>query len=176
MRCDEISTANLPAERQLDAWQSWYGSVFQADPLEPDASDFVAHHKSWNIAGLSLTWVSAPAISVVRNKTLIRREPIDHWAITVSAGSETRLDAPSGQLVAPPSLPFVATLGQEIYNERDADERIQLYLARDAFFGLSPMLDACCLKSIDSNGGHLEVSTALGTYSFMPDGTLRNTP
>ena len=31
-------------------------------------------------------------------------------------------------------------------------------------------------STADSNGGHLEVSTALGTYSFMPDGTLRNTP
>ena len=41
------------------------------------------------LAGLSLTWVSAPALSVVRNKTLIRREPIDHWAITVGTKSLT---------------------------------------------------------------------------------------
>lgn len=168
MRCDEISTAGLPAHRQLDAWQSWYGSVFQADPLDADAAEFVAHHKSWNVAGLSLAWVSAPALSVVRNRTLIRREPIDHWAITVAAHGETRLDTPQGQHTAPAALPFIVSLGQEIRNERGADQRLQLYIARDAFFSLSPVLDACCMTTVNSNGGRL-----LADYMAM---MMRNLP
>lgn len=168
MRCDEISTAGLPADRQLDAWQSWYGSVFQADPLHPGASEFVAHHKSWNLSGLSLTWVSAPALSVVRNKTLIRREPIDHWAITVGTKSLTRMDSSGNQIAAPPSMPFVVTLGQEMRSEREADDRLQLYLARDSFFALSPVLDACCMTTINSNGGRL-----LADYLAM---MMRNLP
>ena len=52
-------------------------------------------------------------------------------------------------------MPFVVSLGQEMKNERDADERIQLYLARDTFYGLSPVLDSCCMTTVDSNGGRL---------------------
>ena len=168
MRCDEISTAGLPAHRQLAAWQSWYGSVFQAAPLYPGAPGFVAQHKSWNVSGLSLTWVSAPALSVVRNKALIRREPIDHWAITVGTKSVTRMGSSGDHLAAPPSLPFVVTLGQEMRSEREADDRIQLYLARDTFFGLSPVLDACCMTTVNSNGGRL-----LADYMAM---MMRNLP
>lgn len=169
MRCDEISTAGLPAHRQLDAWQSWYGSVFQADPLYPSAPNFVAHHKSWNLAGFSLTWVSAPALSVVRNKALIRREPIDHWAITVGTKSLTRMDSSGSQIAAPPSMPFIVTLGQEMRSEREADERLQLYLARDTFFGLSPVLDACCMTTVNSNGGRLLADYLAIMMRNLPD-------
>lgn len=169
MRCDEISTAGLPAHRQLEAWQSWYGSVFQASPLDPNANEFAAHHKSWNVPGLSLSWVTAPALSVLRSKTLIRREPVDHWAITVGTRGVTRLDSPHGQLAAPPSMPFVLSLGQEMKNERDADERIQLYLARDTFYGLSPVLDACCMTTVNSNGGRLLADYLALMMRNLPD-------
>ena len=168
MRCDEISTAGQPAHRQLESWQSWYGSVFQATPLDSRASEFVAHHKSWNVPGLSLNWVSAPALAVVRTKTLIRREPIDHWAITLGSQGMTLVDSPGTQLAAPAGLPFVVSLGQEMKNQRGADERIQLYLSRDVFYGLSPVLDACCMTSVTSNGGRL-----LADYMAM---MLRNLP
>lgn len=169
MRCDELSTADLPASRQLEAWQSWYGSVFDANPLDRDAAAFVAHHKSWNMPGLSLGWVSAPALSVVRSKTLIRREPIDHWSIALGTRGVTLLDSSGTQLEAPAALPFVVSLGHEIRNQRGHDERIQLYLARDAFFSLAPILDACCMKTVTSNGGRLLADYMALMMRNLPD-------
>ena len=169
MHCDEISTADLPASRQLEAWQSWYGSVFDANPLDRQASSFVAHHKSWNVAGLSLSWVSAPALSVVRSKTLIRREPIDHWSIALGTQGVTHLGSSGAELDAPAALPFVVSLGQELLSERGPDERIQLYLARDAFYGLAPVLDACCMQTVNSSGGRLLADYMALMMRNLPD-------
>ena len=168
MRCDEFGTGNLPAHVQLEAWQSWYAHVFETSPLEPGDHGFKARNRAWNLGGLALNHVSAPGISVIRTKTLVRREPVDHWAITLSKLTVTHLNSQGRSLAAPAGLPFVLSLGQEMWNRREADERIQLYLSRDTFYGSSPLLDAACLTSLETPGGRL-----LADYMRL---LLRNVP
>lgn len=147
MFCDDFSTADLPARTQFDAWQGWYRGVFDVAPHEGAEGGFVARNRSWKLDGLALNFVSAPGISVSRTKALIRREPVDHWAITLAARQVTNLDFGSSCRRAMPGVPFVVSLGQAMTNRRAGDDRIQLYLARDTFYALSPLLDACCMSA-----------------------------
>ena len=148
MRCDEFGTGDLTARTQLEAWQSWYGNVFETSPLAPGNHGFIALNRAWNLGGLAVNRVSAPGLFVSRTKTLIRREPVDHWAITLSKRRVTYLNSENGSLAAPAGLPFVLSLGQEMQNRRDADERIQFYLSRDTFYSIAPLLDASCMTSL----------------------------
>lgn len=168
MQCSEFATSDLPARDQLQAWQAWYGRVFDTSPLHAGDEGFFARARAWTLNGFTLNHVTAPGLSVVRTKTLIRREPVDHWAITLSQRSVTRLDSGSATLAAPPGLPFVLSLGQTMKNEREADDRIQLYLSRDSFHGIAALLDACCLTPLQPAGG-----TLLADYMRL---LLRNLP
>ena len=148
MQCSEFSTSDLPARDQLQAWQAWYGRVFDASPLNSVDEGFSAQARAWTLNGFTLNHVTAPGLSVVRTKTLLRREPIDHWSITLSERRVTWLDSGSATFAAPARLPFVVSLGQPMKNEREADERIQLYLSRDSFHGIATLLDACCMTPL----------------------------
>lgn len=168
MRCDDFGTAGLPANTQLEAWQSWYGNVFDTTALESDNRSFIAQSRAWNLGGFALNQVTAPGLSVVRTKTLIRREPVDHWAITLSKRCVTHVDCGTHSLAAPAGVPFVVSLGQEMRNRRESDDRIQLYLSRDAFYNVASLLDATCMTALETAGGRL-----LADYMRL---LLRNVP
>lgn len=168
MRCEEFGTRDLPAQARLEAWRAWYGKVFETAPLHPGKGDFVAHNRAWTLGGLAVNHVTAPGLSVVRTPALIRREPVDHWAITLSARSVTHLRRDEQTLAAAPGVPFVVSLGQAMDNRREADDRIQLYLSRDSFHGIAPLLDACCMSPLHPSSGRL-----LADYMRL---LLRNLP
>lgn len=155
MRCEEFRTNDLPPHMQLEAWQSWYARMFETSPLEPGHKEFKARNRAWNLGGLTLSHVSAPGISVFRTKTLIRREPMDHWAITLGKRRGTYLSSEGRTLEAPAGSPFVLSLGREMVNRRKADERIQLYLSRDSFYSIAHLLDASCVTHLKAPGGRL---------------------
>ena len=56
-------------------------------------------------------------------------------------------------------MPFLSSLGQEFLHERTHIDRVQFLMARDAFRGIAPLLDAACGSVLDTPLGHL-----LGDY------------
>ncbi|MFO1158578.1 MAG: AraC family transcriptional regulator [Reyranellaceae bacterium] len=168
MQCSEFGTSDLPGRDQLQAWKAWYGRVFDTSPLRAGDEAFSARAQAWTLSGFTINRVTAPGLSVVRTNTLIRREPVDHWAITLSNRSVTWLDSGTGTLAVPAGLPFVVSLGQPMKTEREADDRIQLYLSRDSFHAIGTLLDACCLVPLQPAGAAL-----LADYMRL---LLRNLP
>jgi hypothetical protein len=67
----------------LEAWRSWFHSVFEVLPRQSDEAGFLAESRLWNLDGLAVSRVAAPSIHVARTKALIRRNPVDNWAITI---------------------------------------------------------------------------------------------
>ena len=56
-------------------------------------------------------------------------------------------------------MPYLWSLGQEFFHERTHVDRIQFFLARDAFRNVAPLLDAALGSTLDTPLGHL-----LGDY------------
>lgn len=168
MRCEEFSTNGLPPHLQLEMWKAWYAGVFDTTADGPAGDAFSARNRAWNLGGLALNEVTAPALRVVRTRRHIRREPVDHWAITVSGKSATQLASGAATLDAPAGQPFILSLGEEMQNRRQADTRVQLYLSRDTFHGIAALLDAACMMPLSPAGGRL-----LSDYMQL---LLRNLP
>lgn len=154
MQPEEFSTRSLPSPEQLEAWRAWYGSVFETSSLQSETG-FEARNLSWKLDGVVFSRVLAPAISVARTRPLIRRDPVDHWAITVGKHSETSLEHRGISLTAPAGTPFVLSLGEEMRSARAQDERVQLYLGRDSFRPVAAMLDAAIATALTSQSGRL---------------------
>ena len=107
----------------------------------------------WKLDGMALVSVSAPPLRAMRTKSLIRRDPTDHWVITIGKRAATRLISESDQTLVPAGVPFVVSLGDFFANQRDLDDRIQLNISRDRFGAIASALDAARGRP---------VSTALG--------------
>lgn len=134
------SSVGLPQEKQLEVWRGWHDTVFDVTVDDP-REGFAATSKGWDFGGFGLSWFEAPKLRSWRTRDLIRRNPVDHWIITIGrqrtvgqAGKQESLDVPAG-------APFVASLGREILSVRGEDLREQIYLPRDSFPALAAVLD-----------------------------------
>ena len=169
MTPERFATHSLPASNQLEAWRVWFRSVFDVMPRQSLDGGFPAETQLWKLGGLTVSRVSAPSISVARTKTLIRRNPVDHWVITLGNRVTTAVRTDDVSLEAPAGMPFVVSLGNELISERRQDERLQLYLARDSFREIGQILDAAQGTVLNTSLGKLLADYMLLLERSLPD-------
>jgi AraC-like DNA-binding protein len=151
-----VSTATLPANKQFDAWCSWFQPVFNVDPNGQEMGGFLAHCTTWTLDTALLCRVATPAIKVRRDSAMIRRDHLDHWNIAIGlGGAATGLEAGHQNHTVPSGVPFILSLGTIVSSEREADERVQLYFTRDQFPSLNPLLDRASGHPLNTPLGHL---------------------
>ena len=167
MKAETFSTSDVAARQQFDAWMGWFAGVFDVVPHETLRAGFRAESESWQIDGCMLSRVRAPAIRVERNITHVRRNPLDHWVITLSRRASSLIGSCDTSLVVPPGIPFILSLADELTSERPEDQRLQLYLSRDRFTDLAPALDRSRGTALDSILGAL-----LADYLALLERTL----
>jgi AraC-like DNA-binding protein len=165
-----FSTQPLRSNEQLEAWRGWYGPVFEAASLASSDEGFAATNDNWTVGGFTLSRVTSPPNSVARTPTFMRRNPVDHWVITLSKQSESQIKAPDIERDVPPGVPFILSLGQEMFIGRKKwEERVQLLMSRDCFGAIAPMLDAANGVVLDSPQGKL-----LADYMMLLETNLSN--
>lgn len=136
-----FSTSELPASQQLAAWRGWFDGMFDV-AVEETEPGFDARSVVWALGDFGLSHVKAPALTALRGKKLLRSNPIDHWVITLGQSRTVGAGGEGVALDIPARTPFVVSLGRELVSQRSQDERLQLYLPRDSFRELAPVLDA----------------------------------
>ncbi len=176
MTPERFATHSLPASDQLEAWRIWYHSVFDVTPRQLVDDGFRAESQLWKLDGLAVSRVSAPAIHVVRTKAHIRRNPMDHWVITLGNRVTTAVRTDDVALQAPAGVPFVLSLGNELISERSQDERLQLYLTRDHFGDIAPLLDAARGTVLNTPLGRMLADYMLLLERNLPDLTQEDLP
>jgi AraC-like DNA-binding protein len=165
-----LATHSLPVSEQFEAWRAWYAAVFDTSPRQPEAEGFRARTAAWTLDGFGFSRVATPPISLTRTKTLLRHNPVDHWCISVGKKSATTLKVGEDVLGVAPGVPFVLSLGEETHMER-AQDRIQLYLTRDDFQSIAPLLDGARGMALDSPEGHL-----LSDYMILLERNIPHLP
>lgn len=161
-------THPLPLSEQFEAWRGWYASVFGMISRQPDTEGFRGKTVTWMLDGFGFNRVSTPPVGTNRTKTMIRRDPIDHWCVTVSKTNSSEFKIGSGWSMVPAGVPYVFSLGEESSSERSLD-RIQLYLGRDSFQTIAPLLDAARGQVLDTPERHLLADYMLLLERNIPD-------
>jgi len=135
-----FTTASLPKAQQLDAWRSWFDTIFDVEVDDPQQG-FSATSETWDFGGFGLTRIRAPKLRALRTASLVRRNPVDHWGIAFGH-QHTFGEGRQGVLDVPANTPFIASFARPLVSQREADERLQLYLPRDSFPELSSVFEA----------------------------------
>ena len=128
-----FATASLPPSEQFGAWHDWYRPLFDTAARNPPEEGFRAKCSTWLLGALTITQASAPAIWTARTRALIRRNPIDHWVITV--GKRGTVELTTGNTCVSPGVgvPYVISLADEMETTKSDYSRLQFYLGRDGF-------------------------------------------
>jgi AraC-like DNA-binding protein len=171
IRLERFATYPLSRSQQLAAWRDWYGSVFDIDSRQDPETGFAAETMAWKLDEFAISHISTPPVSLDRTRALIRRNPVDHWAIVLGTRSWTELRCRNATLTVPARVPFVVSLAEERNFTRMQDERIVLLLARESFQGIVPVLDAACGSLLDTPLGGLLGDYMIALWRRLPDMT-----
>ena len=159
MKPESFATHGISPREQFEAWREWYCPVLEIVPQQPGTTEFPASIHLWKLGGLAMSRTSAPSVTVMRSKRLVRRDPVDHWVISYCARGAHRARTADTEVEVPARVPYIWSLGQEFLHERTHVDRVQFLMARDAFRDIAPLLDAACGSVLDTPLGHL-----LGDY------------
>jgi AraC-like DNA-binding protein len=136
-----LTTAAVEPKAQLEAWREWFWPLLDVSS-ESEDGPFVAENTVWNLGGLLMSRVSAPAVRVTRSKTNLVRAPVDHWVVTYCRAGSTAYSTDQAELKAPAGVPYLWSLGEPSVCVRDQVDRIQIFIPRDAFQDVSSLIDA----------------------------------
>ncbi len=159
MTPDVFSTRSLARGDRPDAWHEWFRPVLDVTPLPCADDEFLAENRVWKLGGLVMSRVSAPPVRVLRSRTHVRRDPIDHWVLTYAQQGAMLVKADASSFEVPSGVPYLWSLGEESESERTHVDRVQFFLPRDGFQDIAPLLDAARGSVLDTPLGHL-----LGDY------------
>lgn len=164
-----MTTHQLPPSQQLDAWRSWFSSVFEVEHhREYEEQGFLAESRHWTMEGFGVSRVRAPSLRALRTKGLVRRNPVDHWVLTLGQ-HDTSISTAVNALAVPAQTPFLVSLGEDVVSERVADERLHFYLPRDQFRSIAPQLDAARGQILRTGLGHLLADFLRHLAHALPD-------
>jgi AraC-like DNA-binding protein len=155
MTPETFTTSSMPQRHQYEAWREWFRPVFDVIPRDSGPNCFVASNVAWKLDDLVVSRVAAPAVRVHRTPTHIWRNPLDHWVLSYCHRGETAIKTKRGVLRSRPGTPFLWSLGEASETERTETERVQLFLSRDVFRDIAPVLDAACGTALDTPLGRL---------------------
>ncbi|MCW5736108.1 MAG: helix-turn-helix transcriptional regulator [Enhydrobacter sp.] len=143
MLTTRFTTHDLPKGDQFGSWQDWYRGVFETTTDVTVSGGFEAANSNWIIGGLTISEVASPPLAVTRSQPFVRRNPVDHWVMTLSNQSASEVTTRDRQFRVPAGVPFLLSLGEEMSIRREVGEsRMQFLLSRDAFAASEPFLDA----------------------------------
>lgn len=166
-----FDTLSLPPRNQFEAWRDWYSSLLDTSVSTSPAEGFAARSEVWSLGGLTISRGAAPAIASSRSKALIRRTPVDHWALTVCTRGTVALDTRNESVTVQPGVPYVISLADEMATVKDDYERVQFYLSRNAFARVASALDDARARPMDTPEGRL-----LADYMILLTKNLRDLP
>ncbi len=154
-----FATQSLDAKDQYEAWRERFHPVLEVMPDPQGGRGFPAENRIWPLGDLVVSRVSAPAVRVARTRASLGRDPVDHWVLTCCSRGETSIRTAKASLQARAGVPFLWSLGETSESERSAVERVQIFMPRDAFREVAPLLDHARGSPLDTPLGHL-----LGDY------------
>lgn len=146
----KFSTANIAPCDQADAWHRWFWPVFDIRPKDsPDDRYFPARNEVWNLGGLIVSRIIAPAATAVRTRANLGQAPIDHWVLGCCRKGMTTIQTDRAIVKAATNKPYLWSLGEASYSTRTQVDRVQILLPRDRFPEIRSQIDALCGSILD---------------------------
>lgn len=169
MTPETFATHLLPRAEQFEAWHDWYESVFDTTVRDAVGTGFAARNVMWRLGSVMICHVAAPGVYASRPRALIRRNPVDHWVITVNNRGTARITTCGNTLEPGPGIPFIVSLADELESQRSPFDRVQLYLPRDSFRGIGALLDNAKANALETPEGKLLAEYLLLLQRSLPD-------
>jgi hypothetical protein len=152
------STAGLPAAAQFKAWRERCAPVVEMiEPLGAGPG-YRANCTTWKLGPFALSTVLAPAARYRRTRRQIRRDVLDHWAISVARRGTHSMLTEAGDSTARTGVPYIFSFANAFEGQCSGVDWLCLFVPRETFPELGPVIDRCLHLSRESGLAQLLAS------------------
>lgn len=129
--CFEFSTRELPPRDQFAAWRQNFATML--DFVEPSdtAAGFAGTQLLWDLGDLALAQISTNGLDFSSLAGHIRRDPIDHWLVTLIRDGRSQTTTPSRSFDGEAGSVQVHSLGRVFEGSVTDSEMLLLFVPRD---------------------------------------------
>ena len=146
-----FSTLGLPLPRRFEAWRDSGACLLDTVALDDPAAGFPAERQVWTLGPFALGTVRAPRSRLARTAAHLRRDSLDHWVISIARRGERRFRVGEQCVSIPAGIAAIMSLDEVFEAERADIDWMCLYVPRDIFTEIGPVLDASRRKPLVSS-------------------------
>jgi AraC-like DNA-binding protein len=137
-----VSTADVQPEDRFDFWREAFKGVNEIEAPRNAWSSFEGRSEHWRIGPFLLGLTSTPRRRLVRDRSQIQRDELDHWAIRLSRSSQMAFQTRGRSFVCGPGMAAITSLAEGYVEDSAGGEWIGLIFPRDAYPHLTARLES----------------------------------
>ncbi|NLS07552.1 helix-turn-helix domain-containing protein [Rhizobium sp. P32RR-XVIII] len=172
----EFSTEGLARSDQFAAWRNSFAAMLELTEVEPTTTDFRGRQKLWDLGSLVLAQISTDSLEFSSLPGHVRRDPVDHWTMTVLLSGQIRTDAARRAYTAGPGEVQIHSLGGCFTGVVDRSEMLILFVPRDLSLETAATLGSAEFSTLSTGMGRLFSDYLVDVANRLPMLTQADLP
>ncbi|WP_028746618.1 helix-turn-helix domain-containing protein [Rhizobium mesoamericanum] len=164
----EFSTAGLPRPDQFAAWHKSFAPMLELTDTDPKTTNFTGRQRLWDLGSLVLAQIRTDRLAFSSLPGHIRRDPVDHWTMTVLLSGHVRTDAGRRAFNAGPGEVQIHSLGRPFTGVADKSEMLVLFVPRDFSLETAAMLGSAEFSTLGTGMGRLFCDYLIDVANRLP--------
>jgi AraC-like DNA-binding protein len=164
----EFSTKDLPRKERFEAWRESYASIFDFGHPTEAGGDFSGSHRVWDLGSLIFSRVRTDELDFAGLAGRSRRDPLDHWMLTLLLDGRSMTTVGSTQLVGNPGAVQMHQLGHAFEGTISRSQLLMLFVPRDLCSDAAHVLDAAAFSRLDGGMGRMFADYMISLAARLP--------
>lgn len=164
----EFSTAGLPRPDQFAVWHDSFEPMVELADIDPTTTAFNGRQKLWDLGSLVLAQIRTDSLAFSSLPGHLRRDPVDHWTMTILLSGKTRTDAARSAFTAGPGEVQIHSLGRSFTGVVDESEMLILFVPRDLSLETAATLSSAEFSTLGTGMGRLFSDYLIDVANRLP--------
>lgn len=164
----ELSTLDFERPAQFAVWRDSFAPMLELTGTDNARETFRGQQTLWDLGNLLFAQISTDALGFTSLPGHVRREPLDHWTITLLKSGRIRTDCARRTFSAGPGEVQIHALGRSYAGDVSTSEMLMLFVPRDFSHEAAVALSAAELSKLDTGMGHLFSDYLVGLANRLP--------
>ncbi len=172
----EFSTEGLSRPDQFSTWHNSFAPMLELSDTNPMTSDFKGQQELWDLGSFVLARISTDSLAFSSLPGYVRRDPVDHWTMTVLLSGQISTDAARHAFTAGPGEVQIHSLGRSFTGVVEKSEMLMLFVPRDLSLETAATLGAAEFSTLGTGMGRLFSDYLIDVGNRLPMLTQSNLP
>nr|WP_286157232.1 AraC family transcriptional regulator [Sinorhizobium sp. RAC02] len=172
----EFSVEGLAQSDQFAAWHDTFAPMLELTQVNHTTTEFRGRQKLWDLGSLVFAQISTDELAFTSLPGHVRRDPLDHWTITLLRSGKIRTDSERKAFACGPGEVQIHTLGRPFVGEVSNSEMLMLFVPRDFGHETALALGSAELSKLETGMGRLFSDYLIGVAKRLPTLTQKDLP